>query len=72
MYVTAATKQYLLSNPWVLLDIPLSMTADVANAGSAPPLDDSVWQQPKRRNKGRKAEQTHPAPQKAAGGVNSQ
>ncbi len=45
MYVTAATKQYLLSNPWVLLDIPLNMTVDAdADSTSTPRLDDSVWQ----------------------------
>jgi hypothetical protein len=68
MYVTAATKQYLLSNPWVLLDIPL----DMADSASTPPLDGNAWQQPKRRNHGRKGGQTQPAPQKAAGGVNMQ
>jgi hypothetical protein len=74
MYVTAATKQYLLSNPWVLLDIPLNMAVDVTDADSAPtpPSDDSAWQQPKRRNHGSKGGQTQPAPQKAAGGVNMQ
>jgi hypothetical protein len=74
MYVTAATKQYLLSNPWVLLDIPLDMAVDVTDADFAPtpPLDDSAWQQPKRRNHGSKGVQTQPAPQKAAGGVNMQ
>jgi hypothetical protein len=74
MYVTAATKQYLLSNPWVLLDIPLDMAVDVTDSDSAstPPLDDNAWQQPKRRNHGRKGGQTQPAPQKAAGGVNMQ
>lgn len=76
MYVSAATKQYLLSNPWVLLDIPLDMAADATadDSASTPPVDDSAWQQPKRRKarKGRKGGQTHTAPQAATGGVNMQ
>jgi hypothetical protein len=84
MYVSVATKQYLLSNPWVLLDIPLNMTADATadDSASTPPVpvDDSAWQQPKCRKarkgrkgrKGRKEGQTHTASQAAADGVNMQ